>query len=183
MAIKTFTTGEVLTAADTNTYLANSGLVFVKQQTVGSGVTSVTVSDAFSATYENYKIIWTGGTLSIVGSLNMTLGATTSNYYNSLVYASYAAGAVAGVGNNAGSAWTFVGYANTQNALVTEELFQPFLTKNTFISSSHCQFAGQVGGSMQGMVDTSTSYTSFAIVAPGGTMTGGTISVYGYRKG
>jgi hypothetical protein len=30
MAIKTFTTGEVLTAADTNTYLANSGLVYVK---------------------------------------------------------------------------------------------------------------------------------------------------------
>jgi hypothetical protein len=28
MAIKTFTTGEVLTASDTNTYLANSGLVF-----------------------------------------------------------------------------------------------------------------------------------------------------------
>jgi hypothetical protein len=27
MAIKTFTTGEVLTAADTNTYLANSGLI------------------------------------------------------------------------------------------------------------------------------------------------------------
>jgi hypothetical protein len=30
MAIKTFTTGEVLTASDTNTYLANAGLVFVK---------------------------------------------------------------------------------------------------------------------------------------------------------
>lgn len=53
MAIKTFTTGEVLTASDTNTYLANSGLVFVKSQTIGSAVTSVTVSDAFSATYDN----------------------------------------------------------------------------------------------------------------------------------
>jgi hypothetical protein len=40
MAIKTFTTGEVLTASDTNTYLANSGLVYVKSQTIGSGVTA-----------------------------------------------------------------------------------------------------------------------------------------------
>jgi len=29
MAIKTFTTGEVLTAADTNTYLTNSGFQYV----------------------------------------------------------------------------------------------------------------------------------------------------------
>ena len=56
MAIKTFTTGEVLTAADTNTYLANSGLVLVKSQTIGTGVASVTISDAFSTTYDNYRI-------------------------------------------------------------------------------------------------------------------------------
>ena len=31
MAIKTFTTGEVLTASDTNTYLNNGGLVFINQ--------------------------------------------------------------------------------------------------------------------------------------------------------
>ncbi len=30
MAVKTFTTGEVLTAADTNTYLNNGGLVYIK---------------------------------------------------------------------------------------------------------------------------------------------------------
>ena len=56
MAIKTFTTGEVLTAADTNTYLANSGLVYVKSQTIGSAVSSVNVTSAFSSTYDNYVI-------------------------------------------------------------------------------------------------------------------------------
>ena len=34
MAIKTFTTGEVLTASDTNTYLANAGLVYITSTAV-----------------------------------------------------------------------------------------------------------------------------------------------------
>ena len=62
MAIKNFTTGEVLTAADTNTYLANSGLVYVTSQTVGSAVSTVTVPGAFSTTWNDYRIIYSGGT-------------------------------------------------------------------------------------------------------------------------
>ena len=81
MAIKTFTTGEVLTASDTNTYLTNSGLVYIKQQTVGSGVASVTVSDAFSSTYDSYLIIDTGGTMSSDTALTMQLGAQVTGYY------------------------------------------------------------------------------------------------------
>jgi len=85
MAIKTFTTGEVLTASDTNTYLANSGLVYIKQQTVGNAVASVTVSDAFSSTYDNYKITYTGGASSGGGALKLTLGATVTGYYGALI--------------------------------------------------------------------------------------------------
>ena len=44
MAVKTFTQGEKLTAADTNTYLNNGGLVFVKQVTVGSAVSPIRLS-------------------------------------------------------------------------------------------------------------------------------------------
>ena len=53
MAVKTFTTGEVLTASDTNTYLANAGLVYITSTSVGTGG-SLTVSNCFSATYNNY---------------------------------------------------------------------------------------------------------------------------------
>ncbi len=37
------------------------GLRLIKKQTIGSGVASVSVTDAYSATYEAYKIIITGG--------------------------------------------------------------------------------------------------------------------------
>ena len=54
MAIKTFTTGEVLTAADTNTYLANSGLVYVAGATfTGAGTFDVT---GFSSSYLFYHL-------------------------------------------------------------------------------------------------------------------------------
>ena len=60
MAIKTFTANSVLTAADTNTYLANSGLVYVTSQTVGTAVASVTVSSAFNSSFDSYKIVYAG---------------------------------------------------------------------------------------------------------------------------
>jgi hypothetical protein len=57
MAIKTFTTGEVLTAADTNTYLANSGLVYVAAASF-SAVTEILLDSVFTSTFRNYRLIF-----------------------------------------------------------------------------------------------------------------------------
>ena len=57
MAIKTFTSGSVLTAADTNTYLTNSGLVYIAQGELTSSTASLTFNDVFSSTYDNYRIV------------------------------------------------------------------------------------------------------------------------------
>jgi hypothetical protein len=54
MAIKTFTTGEVLTASDTNTYLNNGGLVYITQATISG--TSTSINNCFTSTYANYLI-------------------------------------------------------------------------------------------------------------------------------
>jgi hypothetical protein len=56
MAIKTFTTGEVLTAADTNTFLTNAGLVYVTQATFTTS-TAVQVNNVFTSTYPHYRVI------------------------------------------------------------------------------------------------------------------------------
>ena len=91
MAIKTFTTGEVLTAADTNTYLANSGLV-----TVGGGTfTNVASFDmtGFSSTYELYDyrmVLKTAGSTTGVRA-RIHLGATqrATGYYGSSFFSKY----------------------------------------------------------------------------------------------
>jgi hypothetical protein len=57
MAIKTFTSGEVLTSADTNTYLANSGLVYIAEGSTSTSVLGLNFNNVFTSTYDNYRIM------------------------------------------------------------------------------------------------------------------------------
>jgi hypothetical protein len=166
----------MLTDADTP-----PGLQLVKTQTVGSGVASVTVTDAFSAEWDNYKIIYMGGSCSSQGDLKMTLGSTTSSYYNNIIYTAWN-NIVAAASTSDGSSWERVGISDTVNSLQVE-LYGPFLSQRTVISGT---FVGadstRVGGSTSGFLANTTSYTSFTITTTAGTITGGTIRVYGYRN-
>jgi hypothetical protein len=178
MAVKTFTS-EILTSADTNTYLANSGLVYVTSATVGTGVASVTVTGAFNSTFDNYRIVYTGGTGS--GSVSMTIGGTATAYSNTMIYGStYGTPTALGIGSNNGANWQFVGWCDANICHVGLDLFSPNLAKYT--SFGNCSYASATNaGSNQGIHATATAYTSFTLI-PAGTLTGGTITVYGYRK-
>jgi hypothetical protein len=180
MAIKTFTTGEVLTAADTNTYLANSGLVFVKSQTIGSGVGSVTVTSAFSSTYDNYLIVMSDTVGSTNTALTCQLGSVTTGYRYSFLYTTYTSSPLA-VGTSAAAAFEYCGAITSTSGHAYFSLQNPFLTKNTFMqgAAANTSYAGNTSG----VLATTDSYTAFTIITAAGTMTGGTIAVYGYRKG
>jgi hypothetical protein len=162
------------TALNANDY---SGLVLLKTQTIGSAVSLITVTDAFSATYENYKIIYTNYVNSGFGAaLYFRLGASTTNYQTNGITIS-TAGAVSGV-TGIGSTLTF-GYTNTVALQSEIEVYQPFLTSRTgmkFQTYSSNQVI--LGG---GSETNSASYTSFNLTAQSAqTFTGGTIYVYGY---
>jgi hypothetical protein len=183
MAIKTFTTGEVLTAADTNTYLANSGLVFVKSQTVGSGVNTVTVSSAFSSTYDNYRIIYSGGNGSTGLYLQLQLGAVAAGYFGSLFGCAYAGGAFIGIGVNNGANFSYAGLASTGYGTMSVDLFGPNLAKVTNFSSNWTFNLTSTGYSIfMGEEASTTQHTAFTMSTSAGTISGGTITVYGYRK-
>jgi len=181
MAIKTFTTGEVLTAADTNTYLANSGLVYVKSQTIGSAVTSVTVSDAFSATYDNYKIIVAGGTSSGQDALKFEIGGSAGSYYGTYLYSNYTTNTPSALGMNNASSFVYAGGANFSQVIMNLEVQSPFLAKITYIQALSVIYQNNYGHAVCDH-EVATSYTSFKIIPNSGTLTGGTITVYGYRK-
>ena len=183
MAIKTFTTGEVLTAADTNTYLANSGLVFVKSQTVGTTVSSVSVTSCFSADYDNYKITYSGGAGSGLISLCISLGASVTGYSSIVNYALYSAtGTPVSTGDNNAAKWGFVGYASTNYSSMTFDLINPFLAKFTTYGAA-AWAAVTVAGTSSGIHAVASSFSGFTLTPDSGTLTGGTITVYGYRKG
>lgn len=173
----TFSAGAVLTAAQMNAV----GLWEIKSQTIGTTVTSVEVTGAFSADYENYLITISGGTSTTDDNGRLTLGAANTAYYGIYQYATYAApGTYAGVADNNAVRWSFAWRANTTSLDGYIILRGPFLAEQTFITAANTTTS--LGGTFQGLLNDTTSYTSFTIATTTGTLTGGTIRVYGFRN-
>ena len=156
------------------------GLVLVKSQTIGSAVSSVEVTGAFSATYDSYKIIVTGGVGSAAETeMSLKLGASTTGYYGNTIFTSWNATiGVQSVSN--GSQWTYVGASSTTSINMQFELYGPFLTEFTGMSGNLLRTG--VGGPCSGLHQVATSYSAFTITPASGTLTGGTIRVYGYAN-
>lgn len=186
MAIKTFSSGEVLTAADTNTYLANSGLDYIKQQSVGSGVASVLVTSAFTSAYQNYKIIYTGGAGSGSHAIGLRFGIgatmTITNYFGVAAFQNLGASAWQQAQDNPSNAANWVGGGGTSHSIMSLDVFNPQYVSNTYMSGPFFQSDfGRFGITSYGQLS-STQFTSFTLYALPGTFTGGTIYLYGYRK-
>ena len=57
------------------------GLTFIKSVTIGSGVSSVTVSGVFSADFQNYKILIDVADSTGDTAFHFQIGAATAGYY------------------------------------------------------------------------------------------------------
>ena len=172
-------TGAVVASVSPTGNIAGSGLTLIKKQTVGTGVSSVNVTGAFSATYDNYKIIYSGGANSTATYLSFKLGSSTSSWYGSFIRASYETGAVTGLGVNGPGSFTYAGAGNVGDCHMDVDIFDPFKTKYTLLSASRV-VSGVFYGKATGDHELNNSYTDFTIAPNAGTMTGGTIYVYGY---
>jgi hypothetical protein len=160
------------------------GLVLVKTQTIGTAVASVTVSDAFSATYDNYKISISGGVGSTTINLLTTLGSSATGYSGSMIYYTATGSAVSpgtpSAISSATTSFSWSGNANTNSIIYNVELQNPFLAKYTFAQGPWYDIAA--GASFFGAHSSAVSYSAFTITANTGTLTGGTIRVYGYAN-
>ena len=187
MPLTTYTAGEVLTAASLNANLSfaasspASGLTLISTTTIGTTVSTVTVSSAFSATYDNYKIIVNGGLASTNTYLKMTLGATTTGYYYGEIYKVY--GGALNSDTLANGAFWFAGPAKPNGLISNMDIQNPFLSARTSyeMNSGSPLTTGEVSF-VGGFLDNATSYTAFTLAPNSGTITGGTIRVYGYAN-
>lgn len=178
MTFPVFNVGDVLTAADMNA----AGLWLVKTQTVGAGVSSVNVTGAFSADYANYFVTWTGGTMSNDTAMRMQLGATATAYFGAFIHTPNYTGTTAqSVGDNNNSQFTYVGGGNSSQAQASFYCSGPQLAARTYVWASNVSY-GTVFGSYSGRQESTTQFTAFTLSPFAGTMTGGTIRVYGYRN-
>ena len=161
---------------------AASGLTLITSQTIGTAVASVTVTGAFSATYDNYFITIAGGSSSVNTNGNLTLGATTTGYYMTGTYFGSYNNTPNAFAINNGANWT-AAYMTTNAISARIELQSPFLSKNTTFSSNPIGAATtSFIAHYAGYLADTTSYTAFTLTTGSGTMTGGEIRVYGYQN-
>jgi hypothetical protein len=159
--------------------LPSGGLTLISATTIGSAVSSVTVTGAFSATYDNYRILVSGGTASTNTGLSLQMGATTSGYKYSLVNAPYNASPAA-ASSGAGGNILYSAMMTTDGLAGTIDVNSPFLSKRTTFS---CVWSSpSETGTTTGHLGNTTSYTAFTLATLSGTVTGGTIRVYGYKN-
>jgi hypothetical protein len=111
----------------------------------------------------------------------MTLGASTTGYYSALRFLTYSTGTGTDITDNNQASWSFVGYGTVSSVGASFDLINPFAAKYTTYHAAGWP-AVTVAGVSTGIHLVETSYTSFNIIPATGTLTGGTITVYGYRK-
>jgi len=157
------------------------GLELIKTVTVGSGVSTVSVTNVFSSTYENYRVLINTIDCSTEGLDFMIRfdGGGTTNYYSSTYYDLYDGTSTGFSRKNAAAAGGISLTGAVDNTSVSLDIYGPNLAKRTtYTSLWHVGWQGWAGG--QSAV--TTQYTDFTLLPGSGTMTGGTIRVYGYRN-
>jgi hypothetical protein len=165
-------------------WVAASGMQLIKKQTVGSAVASVAVTAAFSSTYNSYRIIYTGGNTSITTEIRLTLGAATTGYYYNLIYTNYNTTTPLAVSGSNAASFAYTGASVVGlGAQLDVNLYNPFALFPTALSGQYINLgAALAAGPLQGFLNDANSYTSFTLTPSSGTLTGGTIFVYGYGQ-
>jgi hypothetical protein len=173
-----FTAGQVLNAAQMNAV----GLWLVKSQTIGSAVSSVSVTGAFNADYTNYLIQIAGGVGSTNAELRLTFdaGTPTNNYFHGGVVFVYGGASAPFEAANGVTTGIRIGESQTTGYGVEVKVFTPFLSTTTTSTNSVCS-GRTISSTRGGFYNQSVSNTGFTVTPSTGTITGGVIYVYGYR--
>jgi len=156
-----------------------------------SGVSSVSINDCFSSTYDNYKIAFeldstsgTGGT-----GINMRLrvgGADNSsaNYWNNRIFGQASSVTSSGPTSADTSFLSVSEYDNVGMSTYMYDLFSPFRTATTgLVGIGQFRYTSfyQHSQLKTGQTTVTTSYTGFTLLTTSGTMTG-RVKVYGYKN-
>jgi hypothetical protein len=167
-------------AIDATVFALGSGLKLIKTQTIGSAVSSVTVTSAFSTTYEVYRIVVNDMVTSAEDRIGLTFNNSTGSTYNDYLVSKEYAGVLLSDSTANTTKIRIATYAPTGKTSFSCDIFSPFLTATTQVATSGASNTYNFFGG--GVDKNAASQTGFTFTPGIGTMTGGTIRVYGYQK-
>jgi hypothetical protein len=185
--LKGGTTGQILAKAsgtdlDFNWVTGGSGLVYIGQATP-SAVTSQSLNNVFTSTYQNYLII-TNLTFSVADYTRLRLRAsgadnTTSNYSSIAEFNQMSGGTASGQFRQGPTDNAALNNAESTDLVI--QVYRPQTATNTFFGSTQMGFtfgADNYLGNFAGAFRANTQFDGFTLYRASGTMTG-TIRVYG----
>jgi len=181
-------TGHSLNVADAaglqigGSAVVSAGLEFISRTTIGSAVSSVTLSNIFSADYDNYRILISGGS----GSSNQFIqfsfpGAATAAYNYQIVYGAWNNTASASGASGAVAYFPYMGTCTPTSLQGCVDIQSPYLTEQTFLGSFYAR-PGHIGTVTANVLNDTSSYTGLTVAPASGTFSDGNIDVYGYAK-
>jgi hypothetical protein len=189
--LKGGTTGQVLTKASgtdldfsfTTPASAVSGLTLVKQQTIGSAVSSIAVTSAFSSTYDNYRVEISFTSGNATGDVYFRFGSVVIGYYGNNIDMSPNSATVTGASINNADSIPLCLINSTNGGNVSMDIMSPNLAKRSSVHAAGVGFS-TTGASQRitnAYENSNTQHTAFTVLV-GNTLTGGEIRVYGYQN-
>ena len=162
-----------------------TGLSLITTSTF-SAVTSVSVNNCFTSTYQNYLININLTSIAVQGNLTMRMrvGGTdnaSANYYWGGNYVNFTGAAVTTASNSAGLATSFfLGFPPTFGSAIRVDVFSPQETIRTSIFNKSSNTDADVTTGYGGNTSVTTAYDGFTVLA--GSNIAGTLRVYGYAN-
>lgn len=148
-----------------------------------SGVSSQSISNVFSATYQSYKLVLSN--MQCTSTTNLTFRFRDSGGDDS--GANYRYGGFS-VNDNGAPSVTAIGSNTAQTTALIGSIFAQFLGYEIFVAnpfltatSSYVTYQGNGSSMILGKRDGNASYTGFTLIPSAGTITG-TVRVYGYNE-
>lgn len=162
----------------------SGGMVLITAQTIGTAVNSVTVSNVFSSTYDNYFVTVTGGSASAGCRGDLTFGATATGYYSFGVYGALGTTTVNGEAQSNATGFQDILQATADSINAAFYVFQPNLAKSTTVVSNTVRpLTTGIATTQYGWLNNNTQYTAFTFtLSAAATITGGTVRVYGLQN-
>ena len=181
MGYPSFTAGDILAASDMNAV----GWWLIKTQTVGTAVTGQDVTSCFSSNYSNYRVMWSGisasadtymGARLLVGTTLNAANVQGNTFYvgtgaaGALTNANVVNGSIIEIGNLTNDSHNAGGVEVQQPQAAQYSYLQSFASDNNYFRL--CSY----------VMTNTTQYDGIRLLPGSGTITGGTIRVYGYRN-
>ena len=172
--------GVTVTSVGGTSATASNGVV-----AIGTSNTSVIVANAFSSTYDNYLIQISNTVVSAnQPNLGIQMTGTTSGYNYAGLYNGYSVSTVTGDATFTATYFNIGACGNGTTGAgrisMDVQVKSPNLPQATFFNASNASLSWN--SVYNGMLNNTTQYTGFTIMLSSGSITGGTIRVYGYRN-